>query len=111
MLCFACFAFVASAQYTILDAGFEEGIPTGWVVEKGVGNATWVHDATDTGNELPAKAHEGIANMLFFQDGVSTMATSRLITPKLDLSKFNIIGVGTPLLTFHYANTGRIFEN
>ena len=111
MLCFACFAFVASAQYTILDAGFEEGIPTGWVVEKGVGNATWVHDATDTGNELPAKAHEGIANMLFFQDGVSTMATSRLITPKLDLSMFNIIGVGTPLLTFHYANTGRIFEN
>ena len=66
MLCFACFAFVASAQYTILDAGFEEGIPTGWVVEKGVGDATWVHDATDTGNELPAKAHEGIANMLFF---------------------------------------------
>ncbi|MBO5960593.1 MAG: choice-of-anchor J domain-containing protein, partial [Paludibacteraceae bacterium] len=111
MLCFACCAFIASAQYTILDTGFEEGLPTGWVVEKGIADATWTHDATDTGNELPAKAYEGMANMLFFQDGVSTMATSRLITPKLDLSKFNVIGVGTPLLTFHYANTGRIFES
>ena len=111
MMCFVCMTFVVSAQYSILNTGFEEGVPTGWVVEKGAGDASWTHDATDTGNELPAKAYEGTANMLFFQDGVSTRATSRLITSKLDLSTFNQMGVGEPLLTFYYANTGRIFES
>ena len=111
MLCFMCFALVASAQYSILNTGFEEGLPDGWVVENGVGSAVWTHDATDTGNELPAKAYEGTADMLFFVDGVSAMATSKLVTPKLDLTKFNTMGVGSPLFTFWYANTGRILES
>lgn len=110
MLCFVCLAWVASAQYNILNTGFEGGLPEGWVVENGVGSAVWTHDAVDTGNELPAKAYEGTADMLFFVDGVSTMASSKLLTPKLDLTIFNTMGVGEPLLTFWYANTGRILE-
>ena len=110
MLCFMCFAFLASAQYSILNTGFEEGLPAGWVIENGVGTASWIHDATDTGNELPAKAYAGTADMLFFVDGVTSMQTSKLLTPKLDLTNFSNVGVGTPLLTFSYANTGRILD-
>ena len=109
MFCFMCLVATATAQYSILNAGFEEGLPTEWAVENGVGSAVWTHDAT-TGNELPATAYEGTANMLFFVDGVSTMASSKLITPKLDLTMFNLVGVGNPLLTFWYANTGRLMD-
>lgn len=109
MFCFMCLVATATAQYSILNTGFEEGLPTEWAVENGVGSAVWTHDAT-TGNELPATAYEGTANMLFFVDGVSTMASSKLITPKLDLTMFNLVGVGNPLLTFWYANTGRLMD-
>ena len=106
-----CLALTAMAQYSILNTGFEDGLPTGWVIENGAGSASWSHDASDTGNELPAKAYEGVANMLFFVDGVSAQASSKLITPKLDLTIFSAMGVGEPLLTFYYANTGRIVES
>ena len=111
MFCFMCLVANATAQYSILTADFEEGVPTGWVIENGVGSALWTHDATETGNELPAAAYEGNANMLFFVDGVSAMSSSKLVTPKLDLTLFNAVGVGEPLLTFWYANTGRLIEN
>ncbi|MBO7233538.1 MAG: choice-of-anchor J domain-containing protein [Paludibacteraceae bacterium] len=110
MLCFMCFAFLASAQYSILNTGFEAGLPDGWVIENGQGTALWTHDATDTGNELPAKAYAGQADMLFFVDGVTSTQTSKLLTPKLDLTTFANVGVGEPLLTFWYANTGRILD-
>ena len=106
-----CLALTAMAQYSILNTDFEDGLPTGWVIENGAGSASWSHDASDTGNELPAKAYEGVANMLFFVDGVSAQASSKLITPKLDLTIFSAMGVGEPLLTFYYANTGRIVES
>ena len=110
VMCFVWMASAVSAQYSILSTGFEDGVPTDWVIEKGVGDALWTHDATETGKELPAKAYEGTANMLFFQDGVSVATSSKLITPSLNLALFNDMGLGEPLLTFWYANTGRIVE-
>ena len=35
MFCFMCLVATATAQYSILNAGFEEGLPTGWAQQCG----------------------------------------------------------------------------
>ena len=110
VMCFVWMASAVSAQYSILSTGFEDGLPTDWVIENGVGTVQWTVDATSTGTELPATAYEGTTNMLFYVDGSSAQTTSRLITPKLDLTMFNQVGAGDPTLTFYYANTPRLLE-
>lgn len=87
-----------TAQFRLIEVGFEEGMPAGWTQEQVYGNADWTVQ-TGSGLQYPTGAHSGQSRAYFYQPG-STPARTKLISPLVTDGDANL---DEPVLIFHYA--------